>query len=321
MTRSLLRFILIVIAAMICAVAPACNRSDPPHAKPTIVVTIHPLADLVRQLVGDHAEVVTLVPAGASPHGFEPTPRQLGALARAKLLVMVGLGFDEWAAGSIKRHHEGHYRILRFGAAVGFDDDPHPHNHHAHDHDHAHHDHGDVNPHIWLDPVLAEKLIDPLVENLHQSVLDIEGLDARAEQLKHELRDLDQAYRTRLAPFRDRKIITYHNAFNPLAERYGLVVAATLTPIDSPAAVTKKRIDQAIAVVREHGVGAIFTEPQFPSEAVNAITGEVDIQVLELDPVGNPHDPTRNTYDKLMRYNLDTLVQGLSRGRSADSQE
>src|SRR6266404_3311839 len=84
--------------ALSLAAAAGCDRShEASGGKPVIAVSIFPLASLVEQLTGDWAEVVTLLPASASPHNPSFTPDQVRAVARADILIVVGMGLDPWA--------------------------------------------------------------------------------------------------------------------------------------------------------------------------------------------------------------------------------
>jgi ABC-type Zn uptake system ZnuABC Zn-binding protein ZnuA len=139
-----------------------------------------------------------------------------------------------------------------------------------------------------------------------------EDISQNAQHLADELAALDAEYRQRLEPFKGRSIVTYHNAFDRLAERYGLKVAVTLTPIDSPGAMTPQRMEQAIEAIGKYKLRVLFAEPQFPDDAANAVRAETGVAVMTLDPIGDANDPQRDTYQKLMRYNLDTLIKGLS---------
>lgn len=305
--------------------------------RPTIVTTIWPLADLTEQIVGDRAEVVCLVPPGLSPHGFEPTGRDAGALSDARMLVMVGMGFDRWARESLERHGRGEASVLTFAGAVGLErpeegdhedhsdgevaDEHEDHDEDADSHeeddghdDHEGHSHGAAasNPHLWLDPVLTERFVGELGERLASILPEDRGeIERRTEALRVEIAALDEEYQDALRELEGRKIITFHNAFDRMMERYGLEVAATLTPIESPGALTSSRVERALEVIEEHGVRAVFAEPQFPDSAGRALQADSGVEVLTLDPIGDPNQSDRDTYQKMMRYNLRTLLEGL----------
>jgi len=297
-----------------------------PEGDPVIVTSIWPLADLAGQIVGGHAKVICLVPAGTSPHGYEPTSRDIKSMTDAHVLLVVGMHFDDWAAEGLRKVGNKHAHVWRFSSLVGLEeDDEHAHHDHGHEHaheqepakeghDHAHdHDHSGPNPHLWLDPVLAKKFVTSLSERLAKELPDAaEEISGNAKSLSESLDAIDSDYREGLMDHKGSPIVTYHNAFDRLAERYGLSVAATLTPIDSPSALTKKRIDAARDAIRSNNLKVLFTEPQFPPDAAKALERETGVRVLVLDPLGHPGSDDRASYQQLMRYNLRVLLAGLA---------
>jgi zinc transport system substrate-binding protein len=171
-----------------------------------------------------------------------------------------------------------------------------------------------INPHLWLDPVLVKRMVPDLARALAEALPEhADAIEANAAGLDGKLGDLDAEFERRLAPLHDAEMITYHSAFDLLAARYGLTVAATLTPVESPGDVTSGRLAEVIRLIREHDVRAVFTEPQFPADRAAAIQRETGVEVLVLDPLGDPNQGGRDGYFALMRYNLETLVKGLGR--------
>lgn len=307
----------IVVLAWIASMSASCGRdAGAPTGPPVIAATIHPLASVAQRLVaGTDATVVCLVPPGLTPHGFEPTPKQVADLARARLVASVGLHFDDWAVSAVRSvDAKGRIEVFRFADALGIES---PDDHAGHDHDHAHHDeehdHGPINPHLWLDPVRMSQFVEKLASKLRAFMPDHAAtIEANAVKLHGDLKALDAEYRAALEPFKGRGIITFHNAFDLLAERYGLVVAATLMPIDAPGQQTSKRVADAVKAIQEHKIPTVFAEPQFDLQAANAIRSAVPgVKVLTLDPIGGPNAPERAEYVDLMRYNLRVLVEGL----------
>lgn len=318
-----------------------------------VVASIHPLAGLAGELMGDLGEAHALLPAGSTPHGFSPTPDALRKLRSADLLLTVGRGLDPWAKRLVDRL-EDPPRVLdlaeiaeRAGAvdahtpALGPADHPHDHDHHNHhnqehahvdhadhadhsnhaDHnkqDHAHdHDHLGPNPHLWLDPHAVEALVRELAAAVEfrrpeeqQAVLH-----ANRDDLLRRIDEIDRAYRQKLSELPNPRMVTFHNAFDPLAERYGLEVVAHLTPIGlgGGGEVTPGRLEAAIRAIRQHNVPAVYVEPQFSDAVVRRLAEQTGVQVLTLDPLGNPHIEGRRGWFELMRFNLEALVKGQSK--------
>ncbi len=320
-----------------------------------VVASIAPLASLCEQVVGEAGRVTVLLPPGATPHGFEVRPDRMRELARADVLVVVGLGLDRWAeqaAAATGRRVE----VLHMAELVGIeadhdhhDDHDHDHGHandHAHDHDHAHedeadahdhhdhghdadhaddtdpdhrgHDHGPIDPHLWLDPELARKFVLALPEHLAEHAPDSpDALRARASRVADSIGVIQDEYGPKLAALSNKRLVTFHNAFDRLAERFGLEVVAHLAEVElAPGGeVPPRRLADVTARVREHGLKVLYAEPQFPDAAVTAIASETGVRVLRLDPLGDLGDSYEEPgYQQMLRRNLQTLLEGQSLG-------
>lgn len=300
----MLRRILIAFFAALTVIG--CTKKSPSgEGKPVIVVSIFPLQSLVKQLVGEQADVICLLPIGVSSHGYEMNPAQRNAVNRADLIVTIGPGIDDWAEALArsqkKSQHLSMSVSLGLKASAGAD-----HDHHGHDHDHEH-EHAGPNPHLWLDPASTEVFVRKHLGPRVQSLL---GLPADT-RLADELKALDEELGEQLKPFAGGKLITYHNAFDPLAEHYGLQVAATLTAVSAPGQLTPARINHAIEVIKKFQVHTVYIEPQFPPEAANVLKNEAGVSVMMLDPLGDPNDPRRDSYQNVMRFNVQAIINGL----------
>ncbi len=299
--------------------AGSVDDGDSPEARAdpqVFVATIHPLADLTRQLVGDAARVTAMLSPGDSPHHFEPTARQMSRLSQARLIVCVGLGLDGWVTDAARAAGRGDLPVFKAGDALGLEGHAghcahHDHGHHHH-HGH-HHDHGQVDPHIWLDPVLMKTVVQQLAAQLGELAPEHAAtIDRNLVALVGELEQLDRHLTEQLQPHRGRKIVTYHSAFNRFAERYGLEVADTLMPIEAAGGDSMAALSESMDTIRAHDLKVIFTEPQFPDDAARMLQRETGVKVMMLDPLGDPASADRATYQQLMRYNLDVIIRGLS---------
>lgn len=315
---------MLIVLVVVAGVLAGCSDDDGSASgsgKPVIAVTIVPLASLTQQIVGDAAEVVTLIPAGISPHGYEPTAQQIDALQSAGIVIYNGAGYDDWAGAAAKRRGDD-VTVLSLAGLVGIEAPAHEHEHGHHDQQekksHAEHDHGHasggVNPHLWVDPVLTLKFVKELgyelAEHLPQAA---DQIQLNTDTLLEDLAGIEDEYAEALSPHAGKPIITFHNAFDPMAERFGLKVALTLMPNDAiGATLTPGRLDEAIRLIRDNNIKAIYSEPQFPADIAAPIVETTGVKVLVLDPLGDPNAPGRDTYQAMMRHNLQKLVEGLS---------
>lgn len=297
-----------------------------------IVTSIFPLQSLVTQMTGAAAEVEVLMPPGANPHNFAPTPADLAKLADADVLVVVGLALDPWAERAAAAvGGAGRLKVLRFADLVAITpqvETEHADGHH-HEHGHAHapgspahgepgHVHGPecvhaANAHPWLEPALTAQFVTEL--SIQLAALRPElgpTLKPAATVLAEDITQLDAQFREKLRGVPVKKLVTFHNAFDQMAARYGLEVVDHLVDIElAPGGeVTSGDLVQAIEAIREHGLKVIYAEPQFPAKVIDRLRDETGVTVLTLDPEGSPQRPGYETWQAMMKSNVKTLAEG-----------
>ena len=243
-----------------------------------VVVTVAPLAGLVRALAPAGAEVKVLMAPGRSEHGQEFGPEELTALGRADVVVMVGMMLEPKVDAFLASHPDERRQVVDFGKTVGLagehdaehrdaaHDEAKGGGHEGHDHGpsegHEGHDHGDGDPHLWLDPVLVTQVV-PAIRSAVQTAGKALGQDDSARlgaaegELLAQVLKVDDEYRAGLAGFKGRGIVTHHAAWGRLAERYGLKVAEVLRPVESvePDAAHTAAVVEALKAA---GAGLLF---------------------------------------------------------------
>ncbi len=258
-----------------------------------VVASIAPLADFARHVGGERVQVDLMVPPGASPHTYEPTPAQLRTLSRARLLVLNGVGLEFWADDVVKAVDNPDLVVVQTAEGLEIVQGD---------------EHGGGNPHVWLDPLNAIHQVERIRDALIQ--VDPEGeavYRANADRYIAELKALDQEIRETVATFSSRKFIAFHAAWIYFARRYGLEQAAVVerSPGKEP---SPAEIAEVVQTAKAIGAKAIFAEPQFPTKAAQVIAAESGAQVLLLNPLGLPPD---YDYLEMMRYNLGEMAKAL----------
>ncbi len=277
-----------------------------------VVVTIFPLYDLVRQVAGPGIKVTLLLPPGVSSHGYTTTPADVKALNEAAILVVNGGGIDDWMAQAYRDRAADGLRLVHLMSILGGElgeFDTGGGGHEGHDHGEDEHSHAGPNPHVWLVPRNASKLVSKVAEEL--AVLYPEQaveIGRREAEVQQQLAAIDVAYEEALESLTDKRLITFHDAFNPLADEFHLSVVATVLSLETHD-VTPARLQEVRRHIEKEGVRAVFVEPQFDSKAIEGLGGEVKPRLL--DPLGDPNRPGYESYDALMRTNLKNLVEGL----------
>ena len=168
------------------------------------------------------------------------------------------------------------------------------------------------NPHVWVSISLAITEINNFGKNMEK--IDPAHADLyrkNTEAYVNKLERLRQKMRTELAPYKGRKIVTFHEAFPYFAREFGLEIAAVVErePGSEPSA---RELSKTVDLVRNAGIKTLFSEPQYPVTAADTIARETGAKVFMLDPaVTGPNDP--DAYIKIMENNLQVLKTAFSR--------
>ncbi len=274
--------------------AQAPSPAPQPAKRLTVIATIFPLADWARQVGGQRVSVSHLLAPGTSPHLFEPTPADTMAVASSDLFVCVGLGLEHWVEKLVHAQSGSGPKVVRLGETL-------PRSELIS---------GD--PHVWLDPALAAEMVQHLAKAMAE--LDPQNASAytqRARQYAQTLKDLAAECARMLSNLPSRRVVTYHPAFTYLFRRCGIEVVATIetSPGQHPSAAELAEIAR---IMRRTGTKVVCIEPQFPSKLAETLAAEVGAKIVLLDPLGDPSDPQRNSYVKLIRYNVRQLAKALS---------
>jgi zinc transport system substrate-binding protein len=294
-------------------VVPRLAAIPQPVRKIPVVASILPLGDFCQKIGGKYVDVTVLVPPGASPHTFEPSPTAVAKATEAKVFVFVGAGLDPWAERILKAERRPGQVVVEAVAGISLlkDVDEHEHGETAKEAEEAeHHHHEAGNPHVWLDPLLAEDIC----RSIAQALIKVDPAHKNAYEVNlalylGKLQTLDKDIKTVVATFRHRDYVTFHPAYAYFSQRYGLrqvgVIEASPGREPSPG-----HLQRIIAAIKKSGVQAVFAEPQLSSRVAEVIAQEAGVKVLILDPLGG-RPPYGSDYIKLMRHNLAVLVQAM----------
>lgn len=255
-----------------------------------VVAAFYPLQFVTERVAGDRAEVVPLTPPGAEPHDLELSARDVAGLADADLVVYEG-GFQPAVDEAVSS---------AAGAPTALDVAPAA-------------DLTGADPHFWLDPVRLGAVAGAVADALAE--LDPDGAQdyaARAAALQEDLTALDQEFTDGLAGCASRTLVTSHEAFGYLAERYDLtqVGISGLSAEDEPDAA---RLAEVADLVRAQGVTTVYFETLVSPEVAETVAAEAGATTAVLDPLeGLTDDAAGADYLQVQRANLAALRQGQS---------
>lgn len=275
-------------------------------AKETFVTTIHPLAAIVSEITANKAEVVVLVPPGATPHSYSLKPSDAMKSARAAGLFYVSDNLDGWVANIQTKNKINILDMIPEESLLDFSGQ---HKHEHNDGEVADEVDNNIDPHFWTDPIIVKELVPIIADTLGK--LDPENAafyKNRANLFVGKLELLHKRIEYILQEKKNQAIYQFHPSFNYFINRYKLLSGGVIEdkPGDSESA---EHITEIIKSIRNSGVKSIFKEVQFSSKTVEMISKEAKVNIYELDPIGGV--PGRLKYNEIMLYNANTIKKAL----------
>ena len=283
--------------------------------RPLIVVTTNILGDVVEQIVGDEAEVMTLMQPNADPHSFEISAQEASRILNADLIVSNGLGLEEGlqqhlesaAANSVPVLAAGDViDVLPYSADVDAEDDT--------------AGSGAADPHFWTDPARMLDVVGAVSVAITDHVRGVDGavITRQAGEYAAELRNLDAEMVIAfdgIGPDR-RNLVTNHHVFGYLAERFDFTVVGAVIPGGSTlAAPSASDLRDLVSAITNTGVTTIFAESSQPDRLVQVLADEagVDVAVVELFTESlSEAGAGADSYLTMMRTNTERIATGLS---------
>ncbi len=294
--------LIFIVTALLFA---SCGNRPRPTDEDTFYVSILPLRHIVQSIVGDDFPIEVLVPPGASPETFEPTPRQFIGLNRARSIFSVGLiDFEtalldklespekivdlssgiELIAGTCSHGHASGKKTEHYPATKA--DTNHTCDHAECDHstcNHTEHRHAHgIDPHIWTSPRALQRMAANAYEAIERLYPDSAKYAANYATLQQRLQALDARTSEKIAHSSVKYFIIYHPALTYYARDYGLEQIAIEHEGKEPSARSLARL---IRQAREDKVDKIFYQSQFPASAVEIIAKDIDARSVRIDPL------------------------------------
>ena len=295
-----------LVLAAGCGGGAAGSASDPADASQLSIVTaFYPFQFVAERVAGPYASVQSLTQPGAEPHDLELTPRLVGSISNADLVVYERTfqpAVDQAVDQSEARE------VLDTATVVPLEPlaaDEHGDDGRAGEHADGE---GGLDPHVWLDPTKLATIAGAVADRL--SALDGEHAAeyaANAATLQRELEKLDEEFRTGLVRCERSDFITTHTAFGYLARRYGLSQIG-ITGLSPDAEPSPARVAEVQQEAREHGVTTIFYETLISPAIAESIAGDLGLVTDVLDPIEGITEQSRGQdYLAVMRSNLAAL--------------
>lgn len=288
----------------------------------TVYTTVYPLQYFAERIGGEFVQAETIYPPGADEHTFEPSQRDIIKLAEADLFVYIGLGLEGFAERSEQSLKNEGVVLLAAGEQIDFEKEEgetedHHHGEEGHEeeeHD-GHHHHGDIDPHVWLDPIYSKQLAETIKDELiKQMPAESEAFEENFASLIEELDGLDHSFKNLVDSVDNKQFIVSHAAYGYWEKRYGLE-QINVSGISSSSEPSQKQLTNIIKIAQEHNLKYIFFEQNINSKLTeiiqDAINGEAltlhNLSVLTDEDLKNGRD-----YFSIMEDNLEALEKGLN---------
>ncbi len=282
-------------AAALLLLLTACASRAPvaPSGKIAVATTISTLNSFVQGVGGEYVTVRNIVPIGASPETFSPTPQDVSTVSDANLVVENGVGLETWLDRLLRDASSPHLRIVVCSDGLPVKN---------------------LNPHLWMDPVLAQRYVLKIRDAL--SAIDPAHANAfrrNAAAYNARLDDLTKHIRAQIdtIPPSRRYMIVFHNAWQYYNDRFGITTLGFVerNPGQEP---NPKQIAQLIDLAKAHRVSAVFSEPEYSPKILYSIAQGAGVRVVENlydDSIGA--DPRVYNYIAMLTYDTNVIVHAL----------
>jgi zinc transport system substrate-binding protein len=271
------------LAALFLLLAASAYSALAAEERLKLVVTVVPQQYLAARIGGQHVDITVMVGPGQSPATYEPTPRQMAAVAAADLYYRIGVPFERvWMERMVGVNPSMQLLDARDGIklrAIDSADEEHE-DHHHHDHEHGA---GESDPHIWLSPALmqhmAARLRDRLISmnprNREDYVANFNAFNADMEQLNGDIK-------AELQGLKRREFIVFHPSWGYFADSYQLRQIPLESGGREAGASTMARLIQE---AKESGAKVIFVQPQFSQKQAESVAAAIGGRAVAIDPL------------------------------------
>lgn len=279
-----------------------------------VVTTFYPMYDFAKNVVGDVGEVQLLIPSGTEPHDYEPSAKDIAKITDADVFVYNSHELETWVKDVLENVDEKKVAVVEAAGSIDLmEGTAHEHDGEEADHDEHDHDH-ELDPHVWLDPVLAQKEVEAIRDALVKKYPDKkETFEKNAATYIEKLKGLDTEYKEAFANAKNKTFVTQHAAFGYLAKQYGLTQEsiAGISPDQEP---SPSRLAELKKYIEEHNVSVIYFETSASSKVAKTLARETDVELAVLNPlesITQKEQDKGEDYISVMKANLEALKKSI----------
>ncbi|MCQ6559915.1 metal ABC transporter substrate-binding protein [Paenibacillus mendelii] len=295
--------------------------SEPENSgkKLKVVTSIYPIYEFSKQVAGEHADVIGLIPAGVEPHDWEPSAKDMANIKEADLFIYNGI-VEGWAEQALESAPNDKRIVVEAIDGIQLmESEDHGHEEEGHEEEgheeEGHEEGGSLDPHIWLSPVLAQQEVLAIQKAFEKAdPAHKDEYKANANAYISKLKELDDAFKSELQGVKRTEFVTQHAAFGYLAKEYGLtqVPIAGLSPEQEP---SPEQMAEVIAFAKEHDIKTILFETLVDPKIAQTIANEIGAKTDVLNPIEGLTDEDKKAnldYIGIMTKNLEALKNALN---------
>jgi zinc transport system substrate-binding protein len=307
--------ILLIVGFVMTACSNEKEQSQKVNDELSIYTTVFPLQYFTERIGGKHVNVNTIYPPGADEHTFEPSQKDMIKLADSDLFFYIGLGlegFVEKAKTSLKNEN---VLLIPVAEDLNLESAEEHTEHEEEGHEDEEHEHGDFNPHVWLDPIYSKEMAavikDSLVEKMPGNK---QVFEQNYQELADELDQLNVDFEDTIKNAKHKDILVTHAAFSYWEHRYGLkeISISGLSTTNEP---SQRELEDIISLADELGLHYILFEQNVQSKLAEIVQEEIGAKALPVHNLGiltKENIEDNETYFSLMKQNLNSLKTALN---------
>lgn len=302
------------------------EKASEPDDQLHVVTTFYPMYEFTKNITKDKAQVDLLIPSNIEPHDWEPTPKDMATIQKADVLIYNSPFMETWISSIQESLDKDKPLFVEASEGIPLMEGV-EHDHHDegsghkdqetdHHHDEEAHEEGhmQLDPHVWLSPVLAQKEVQTITEALvKQDPKNRDYYKSNSQEYIQKLKDLDELFRKTLQNVSSKEIITQHAAFGYLAKEYGFsqVPIAGLSPSEEP---SPTKLAELKEFAKEHHIHVIYFEETTSPKVAQTLAAELgaETEVLNtLEGLSKEDQEKGLSYIEVMKNNLKSLEKSL----------
>ncbi|MBC2305604.1 metal ABC transporter solute-binding protein, Zn/Mn family [Listeria booriae] len=306
---------LLVAAVFLAGCGDNSDAQKKDNDKLTVYTTVYPLQYLASQIGGTYVDAHSVYPAGSDAHSFDPTQKDMMNIADSDLFFYIGLGMEGFVDKAKQSLKNENVKFVVTTDNLHLPTMSHEEEDHEHEEDEDGHDHGDINPHVWLDPNYMITMAATVRDNLSKELpAQKETFNKNYEKVVSQLKTLNTDYQTMADTAKHKDFVTAHAAYGYWEKEYGLkqIPIAGISTSDEP---SQKKLTTIVNTIKSEKIPYILLEQNTNSKIADVIQKETDTKTLKLhnlETLTQKDIDAKRDYMSIMKDNLAALKTALN---------